>query len=113
MPKQSKYMVLTGDNFHAYDYDEGLDESGQFDTADEAIAAAQAVIDKSLRWELSSKAPAIITGAELFDHWLDFGDSPGIRSPEGKPDVEFSASDYAMKKAMEICQNSVPRPPHC
>jgi hypothetical protein len=106
VPKQIKYMVLTADNFHAYDDDDGVDESGQFDTADEAIAAAKAIVDKSLRWELSSRAPAIMTGAELFDHWLDFGDSPGIRSPQGKPEAEFSASDYALKKAMEICQNS-------
>ena len=42
-----KYRVLTGDNFHAYDDDDGADDCGSCDTQEEAIEAAKLIVDKS------------------------------------------------------------------
>lgn len=93
-----KYRVLTGDNFHSYD-DDGVDDGGSFLTQEEAITAAKGIVDKSLRWERKqSNNPA--DPAELYDRYMDFGDSPVIR-PETNP--PFSAWKYAKWRCKEIC----------
>jgi hypothetical protein len=89
------YTVSSFDNFHFGDEDEGSDEVGTFATAEEAIAAARAVVDKSLRYEASSARSA----ESLADRWSSFGDSPSIR---GTPTVEFSAWEYAKERAPQI-----------
>ena len=95
-----KYRVLTGDNFHSYDDDEGSDDSGTYSTQEEAIEAAKLIVDKSLRWERKqSKNPA--DPNELYDRYMDFGDDPVIR-PGTEP--HFSAWEYAKSRCPEICQ---------
>ena len=46
-----KYRVFSGDNFHSYDNDDGVDDGGSYETQEEAVAAAKLIVDKSLRWE--------------------------------------------------------------
>ena len=96
-----RYLVSTADNFHSYDEEEGEDESGRYDTAAEAVAAAQAIIDQNLVWLLKTANPVATTGLQLFDRWLDFGDRPVIR-----PAVGFSPREYAREKAEEMFSTS-------
>jgi len=66
------HRVLTGDNFHAYDDDDGVDDCGTYETQEEAIAAAKSIVDKSIRWERrfckNSADPE-----ELYDQYTSFG----------------------------------------
>jgi hypothetical protein len=95
----NKYRVFSGDNFHPYDEDE-VDDSGAYPTAENALQAAKAIVDNSLRWERKqSKNPA--DPDELYDRYTDFGDSPVIR-PDTNP--SFSAWEYAKVRCIEICR---------
>ena len=98
------YTLLTADNVHVHDVSEG----GQYTTAEEAIAAAKAIIDKSLRWQITSTASPPTTAESLFDSWQDFGDSPVVRSKGNAPRVEFSPSDYAKQRAKDILGGAKP-----
>ncbi len=89
-----KYRVFSGDNFHSYDNDDGVDDGGSYETQEEAVAAAKLIVDKSLRWERKlNKNPA---DPELYDRYMDFGDDPVIL-PDTEPHF-FS---------MEICKGAV------
>jgi hypothetical protein len=58
------------------------------------------IVDKSLRWERKlSRNPA--EPDELYDRYMDFGDSPVIR-PDTSP--HFSALAYAEARCAEICR---------
>lgn len=92
------YTVLTADNFDFYDEDE-VDSHGSFATQEEAIAAARALVDRSLRWE-RQQCTDPCNADELYDRWEEFGDSPFIRPDTAPP---FSASEYAQARVAEIC----------
>jgi len=47
---KTKYQIFIDDNFHYMDEDERI-AGDVFDTAEEAIAAAKKIVDKSLRHE--------------------------------------------------------------
>lgn len=85
-----KYTVVTADNFHYIEEDE-TEVARQFSSAEEAIAAAKAILDKVLLHSLNISAFAM-TAAELFNSYIDFvgGDSPFIRAPVGEPKVGFA-----------------------
>ena len=51
---------------------------GQYDSAEAAVAAAKAIVDRSL---LFIYRPGM-TADELYDHYTDFGDDPFIRSDD-------------------------------
>jgi len=94
-----KYRVFSGDNFHSYDNDDGVDDGGSYETQEEAVAAAKLIVDKSLRWERKlNKNPA--NPEELYDRYMDFGDDPVIR-PDTEP--HFSAWKYAKVRCVDIC----------
>ncbi len=100
-----KYRVLTGDNFHAYDDDDGADDCGSYDTQEEAIEAAKLIVDKSIRWERRCcEKPT--DPDELYDQYTSFGDDPVI-SPDTEP--HFSAWEYAKTRCAEICREPVPK----
>ena len=95
------YRVYTYDNFHMYDEDDdGADCRGEYDTSEEALRAANKIVDNSLRWEHTQcKNPA--DSDELYSRYISFGDSPSIR-PDTDP--RFSASQYAKSRCAEICR---------
>lgn len=96
------YKVICGDNFHPYeetDVDSPLGQASYI----EAVAAAKRLIERSLRWERAqSKNPK--DPAEVFERYLDFGDSVTIR-PDGDP--PFSGIQYAEEAAVWICREPV------
>ncbi len=94
-----EYKIFTADNFHMYD-DEGEDESGTYSTQEEVIAAAKVIVDMSLRWEQKqSNNPD--DPDELYERYMDFGDSPVIRPDTDPP---FSALQYAKSRCADICR---------
>jgi len=97
-----EYKVLTADNFHAYDDDDGVDDCGSYETQEEAVVAAKLIVDKSLRWERrQSSNPG--DPDELYDRYMDFGDDPVIR-PDTEP--HFSAWEYAKSRCADICRET-------
>jgi hypothetical protein len=92
-----KYTVLCDDNFHYMDEGE-RSAHGQYDSAEAAIAAAKAIVDRSL---LFIYRPGM-TADVLYDHYTDFGDDPFIRSDD--PTCVFSAWTYAQERCPEICR---------
>ncbi len=101
-----KYRVLTGDNFNFYE-EEGCADFGTYETAEEAIVEAKAIVDKSIRWERWQATDQTDT-EELYDRYTDFGESPSIHPPTVPP---FSAWGYAKTRCVEICgEPPEPRP---
>ena len=92
-----KYTVICDDNFHYMDESE-RSTHGQYDSAEAAIAAAKAVVDRSL---LFHYRPGM-TADDLYDHYTDFGDDPFIRSDDHT--CVFSAWTYAKERSPEICR---------
>jgi hypothetical protein len=92
------YRVLVDDNFDFMD-EEDRWELGTFATAEEAFAACRALVDKHLMEHVKPGMAA----AELYDHYVEFGDDPFIVTTPGTPSVKFSAWDYAKQRAEEIC----------
>ena len=89
-----KYKVLVDDNYHYMDESERY-SSGEFDTAEEAIAKCKAIVDEYI------ENPAIkaTSPADLYDSYVTFGEDPFI---EGPTEVHFSAWDYAKKRSEQI-----------
>ena len=86
-----KYKVFVDDNFHYMDEDERY-ELGEFDTAEEALAAAKRIVDEFLD-------PAYepwMTAEELYQGYTGFGEDPFIVSDD--PTCRFSAWDYAKER---------------
>jgi hypothetical protein len=91
-----KYTLLYDDNFHFMDEGE-RDLIGEFDSAEEAIAAAKQIVDRDLRDAYESG----MTADELYDHYTSFGSDPFIRSDDRA--CHFSAWDYAKMRCQELC----------
>lgn len=91
------YTVLVDDNFHY------MDEShryahGEYETKDEAIAAAKSIVDAFLA---DAYEPGMPTD-KLIATYVLFGDDPFISCDE--PGVLFSARTYARERCAEICE---------
>ena len=94
-----RYAVMVDDNFHYCDPDERR-ELGVYETLEEAIAACQAVVDRSLEEE---RRPGISAEA-LYDRFTSFGDDPFIVALDGVDDrAKFSGWSYAKERARVIC----------
>lgn len=100
------WRVVTYDNFHFMDEDEGGDEAGRFATYAEALAEAQRIVDRSLRWE-RQQCRDPMDPVELYGQYTDFGEDPSI--VPGHPRKRFSAWDYARERAKEICAEPMPK----
>lgn len=92
------YTVSSFDNFHLEDED-GTDHVGSFDSADEAIRAAEDVIDRFLTHDAALARSA----ADLVNRYSAFGQVPLIR---GEPTVAFDADAYVARRAAEILEAS-------
>jgi hypothetical protein len=92
-----KYTVMCDDNFHFMD-ESDRSTHGQYDSAEAAIAAAKAIVDRSLQFIYRPGMTADV----LYDHYTDFGDDPFIRSDDST--CVFSAWTYAQERCPAICQ---------
>jgi hypothetical protein len=94
----ARYVVWTEDNFHHMDPDsDNLYKHGEFDTCEEAIAAARRVVDEFLLTTLEPEH----TAEELWKLFTTFGDTPYITTDD--PDCRaFSAWDYARARCGEL-----------
>ncbi|ANW00114.1 hypothetical protein LMTR13_07855 [Bradyrhizobium icense] len=83
--------VLIDDNFHYQDENERVTH-GQFETAEEAIAACRSIVDDFLAGAFKPGMSA----TALYDLYRSFGDDPSA-DPKGAP-VAFSAWQYARER---------------
>ena len=94
-----KFTVFVDDNFHYMDESERY-KHGEYETSKAAVAAAQKIVNRSLRelhtWSMSA--------GELTKLYCSFGEDPYIYPSD--PAVEFSARDYARERAQEMCSSS-------
>jgi|HubBroStandDraft_6_1064221.scaffolds.fasta_scaffold812761_1 hypothetical protein len=95
----ARYRVVTADNFH-YMEDAENTVSGVFEIYTEAVAACQAIVDRSLAWH---HKPGM-TADELYETYVDFGDDPFVVAIGDEPMGErFSAWTYAEQRCKTIC----------
>jgi hypothetical protein len=97
------YTVFIDDNFHYQDESERVTH-GQFETAEEAIAACRSIVDDFLVGAFEPGMSATV----LWDVYRDFADDPFIVpvGPNGAP-VIFSAWDYARERCEVLAATSV------
>ena len=74
------------------------DVLGEFDNADEALAAAKQIVDR----ELLDAYRSGMTADELYDHYTSSGSDPFIRSDDRS--CHFSAWNYAKVRCQELCK---------
>jgi len=89
------YLVRVWDNFHYEDEDEAYNY-GEFETYDEALAAAKAIVDRSLQECL----PGVVTAGALYKCYVTFGEDPSIIGPPETP--RFYAWGYAEARSKEL-----------
>lgn len=93
------YTVFVDDNFHYMDESERY-VLGEFPTLEAAIAASQAIVSEYL---LAAFKPGMAAEA-LFASYKSFGEDPYIVATSSpKPEVLFSAWDYAKQRCEELC----------
>jgi hypothetical protein len=88
------FKVLIDDNYHFTDESERITH-GTFDTAAQAVAACQAIVDEFL---IGALKPGM-TVAALYEVYTNFGDDPFIMpvDPKDAP-VAFSAWAHACER---------------
>ena len=91
-----KYQIAVDDNFHYMDESE-RDYGDIYKTAEEAIAAAQELVDKSLRHLYQDGQ----TPEELYSDYQDWGDDPFIITEDKS--CKFSAWTYAKGRCQSFC----------
>lgn len=90
------------DSFHYSDESEA-DDIGHFETYEEALVEAKAIVDKFL----ASNWKSGITPEKLFAQYDDFGDDPSIIPDDPKEqnsNQHFSARKYAISRVGTICE---------
>jgi hypothetical protein len=94
------YIVFVDDNFHHGDEAERTFH-GQFEAADEAVAACRKIVDEFLAGAIE---PGISTTA-LYDLYKSFGDDPFVvpADPKDAP-VTFSAWVYALERCEHLAR---------
>jgi hypothetical protein len=95
----TRYRVLVDDNFHYQEEGERC-ELGRFETAAEAVAACQQLVEENLR-RLYAQRPDS-SPAELYEYYQSFGEDPFIVSDGDR--VEFSAWTYAKERSEVIAR---------
>jgi hypothetical protein len=93
------YLLRVGDNFHRYDSEHEHD-AGEYETADQILAAARQIIDRSLAecWK------AGMTAEQLYSQYSGFGEIPYIlclHVEEISP--RFDPWAYAEERAKAMC----------
>ena len=90
----AKYTLRVADNAH---YPEEGRRQGEYDTYQEAVAAAMKIVDDYLE----SAFREGMTAAELMGSYTMFGEDPYIIPDRGE--ARFSARDYAEERARKLC----------
>lgn len=93
MTAEKPWTVVTYDNFASPGEDRPL-HVGDFETLDEAVAAAKAAVDKELR-----NSGNAVTAEERVSMFKTFGEEPTIRGPAPSG---FNAREYAQARAREL-----------
>lgn len=80
-PRPPRWSVVVSDNWSMYADDDAPDAAGEFASAEAAIAACEARVDRSIAWIVAtSRGLDLSKGSDdVYDAWRDGGDSPGIR----------------------------------
>ncbi len=91
------YELFVDDNYHYLD-EESRYSAGTFDSYEEALAKAKAIVDEFLQ---QSFVPGM-RSRELFKIYIGFGEDPFI-VPSG--DSRFSAWEYARERSRELCRD--------
>jgi hypothetical protein len=90
----ASYQVLIDDNFHYQDESERITH-GTFQSAAEAVAACQAIVDEFL---IGALKPGM-SAAALYEVYKSFGDDPFVMTVDPKDArVPFSAWLYAEER---------------
>lgn len=94
-----KFHLRVYDNFHYMDESEAYN-FGQYETYEEAIAGAKAIVDEFLvyNWKKGS------TENDLVVQFLFYGEDPIILPDEPGEQERFSARKYVETRAAEICR---------
>ena len=89
------YRVLIGDNFGDQRQDDRVTH-GQFETAAEAIAACQSIVNEFLA---GAYAPGMCA-TDLYGQYTGFGEDPFVVTvdPKAAPAVNFRAWAYALER---------------
>ena len=96
------YTVFIDDNFRYQNEPERVTH-GQFETAAEAVAACQRIVDDFL----ASVFEPGMSATALYDLYKSFGDDPFVvpADPKGAP-VAFSAWQYARERCKALAGSS-------
>jgi hypothetical protein len=95
------YKVMVDDNFHFMEEDE-RHEHGIFPTAEEALAACRAIVDRDLEARLK---PGMSAQA-LYGAYEMSGSDPFIVATGDAPKISFSAWDYAKQRSAELAPDA-------
>lgn len=93
------YTVFIDDLSH-YQEEEYREIAGRFDTAEEAIAKCQKIVEESLKSLVRPSQNA----EQLWDLYMIYGDDPFIVGNDGAEPVEFSARGYALSYCGKLTQ---------
>jgi hypothetical protein len=91
------YKVLIDDNFHYMD-EEHRRLAGEYPTCEEARAACQRLVDRSLA---KAYEPGM-SPDRLLEGYKGGGDDPWTQSAD--PNCQFSAWTYAQQRCQEMCR---------
>ena len=93
------YHVLVDDTFCSMDQSHRYTK-GEYETYGEALAVCREIVDRFLRHECASGAPA----SAVYFRYMMFGKEPSIVEHSESPDrAGFSARDYAKARCEELC----------
>jgi hypothetical protein len=92
------FTVIVNENSHYMDESESY-TLGEFETAEEALAACKRMVDQDLAELHTAGMPA----EDLYRQYTTFG-----RDPQIVPDGGFSAWDYAKARSAAICNTPQP-----
>lgn len=94
-----RYKVMIDDNFHYQDPDERWNQ-GTYETAAEAVAVCQRVVDQFLKGAYRPGMSALA----LYEVYTSFGDDPFVTVVDGVDEsAKFSAWDYARERCHTLC----------
>lgn len=97
--EQKKFHLRVYDNFHYMDESEAYNH-GQYETYEDALIAAKAIVDEFFENNWKSG----VTADYLLGQYSLYGEDPIILPNEHGEHESFSARNYANNNAEEICR---------
>jgi len=95
------YTVRVDDNYHYMDESERF-TLGEYETWDEAVAAAKKLVDDFLS---ENYKPGMIAG-DLYVCYTMFGEDPFIVGDRPESKEAFSGWDYAKARCEDLCRRA-------